>query len=478
MKTVLITVIGSSLHALVATVISLVVGLPGAYCLARYKFTGSTIIIMFCVIAAMMPTKLIASSLVLAGSNGGSLSIIYAFCIVNIPFVISVLSGIIAHADRTLEELARDAGATWYQAMRSVVVPTIWPSLCSIAGLIFVLCFSNSSIPLILARTPWQRTCDMMIYDAQRYDAYHLCAIYTAVRVFVKGVILYWCTLSGLRSVSYTMHSVRIYRTTLQHTRWWLLYWFGIAVLIARPWMIVYRSFGCIIRGAHAIPCIPLYNSMYVAGMSSIGAILIGTVLLLRTTKRNRSVIIGVTMIPFLLGSVSCSIACIIGVRCGWYSPCFAAILGYTFVYYPYVYRILSARMAAYNAQWHELARSYGASVWDIYRDITIPFLRSGLLVSWCSVYVLGFSDVGMSVVLADEGWITIPALIREYAAQQDHDALWILYGYTVLSIIMLWCALWFLWYVVDRFLIFLRWAVAYVSRQDVYFLSGYFLRQ
>jgi thiamine transport system permease protein len=458
--------IGSTVHALLATVISLLVGLPGAYCLARYAIPYKSLLISLCTIASMMPTKLVASSIALWLHGSGSWAIILAYCMLNIPFVIAVCVGIFMYRDATLEELAYDVGATWYHAYRSVVLPTLWPSIISLAGLIFVLCFTNVSIPLILGTNPWHYTCDMMLYQCHAQGAYDQCAIYGALRIFVKACILYRCTLSGISVIPAITNTVSVRAIPLCNAAWWYGYWIMIVALLSAPWVTMTRSLGYWAFGSYQYTAAvydALLHSMQGACIGGCIAVIIGYFVLVLSLERGKHFITMLTMIPFFLGSVGCSIACIMGVQCGIYSPLVAAALCYSIMHYPYVYRILSMHMPLYDARWHDIARSYGATRWDIQRYHILPFMRSGLMRSWYLVCILGFTEVGAGAVLAQGGWITMPVLMRQYVVQGQYEEAWALYGLSVGAVLLTWLALYLLVKVLDWLLKFLRYVMVHL---------------
>ncbi len=470
MKTVCIIMLGSTLHALLATIISFLVGLPGAYCLARYALPHKKWLLSFCTIAAMIPTKLVAASLVLWFHAYGSWAIITAYCMLNIPFVIAVCEGMFRYRDITIEELAWDAGATWMYAYRSVVLPTLWPSLRALAGLIFILCFTNVSIPLILGNHPWHYTFDMMLYESHAAGLYDDCALYGVLRILIKASILYTCTAGSISVIPNISHAQSV--RTLPLDKAWYGYWIAICIFLSAPWITMARALWHWIFSAHHYH-VSLYAAFaHSAQGACIGgslAVIIGYGVLLFSFEKRRHLIAIITMIPFLLGSVGCGIAALIGVQCGMYSPGSAAIIAYGFLYYPYVFRILNMHMPLYDARWHEIARSYGATRLDIQRYHILPFLQDGLLRAWYIVCILGFTEVGAGAVLAQQGWITIPVLMRQHISGGQYDAAWSLYGLTVAGVLALWLALYGAMKALGYFLIFSRWVVTvFVRWQDV----------
>lgn len=471
MKTVCIIMLGSTLHALFATIISFLIGLPGAYCVARYALPYKRWLLSLCTIASMIPTKLVASSLALWVHASGSWAIITAYCMLNIPFVIAVCEGMFRYRDVTIEELAWDAGATWSYAYRSVVLPTLWPSIRSLAGLIFILCFTNVSIPLILGNHPWHYTFDMMLYESHAAGLYDECALYGALRILIKACILYTCTAGSISVIPTICHAQSVRVLPLHNARGWYGYWVAILIFLSAPWFTMARALWHWIFSAHHYHA-SIYDALlHSAQGACIGgslAVIIGYGVLLLSLEKRRHLITIITMIPFLLGSVGCGIAALLGVHYGMYSPACAAIIAYGCLYYPYVFRILSMHMPLYDTRWHEIARSYGATRLDIQRYHILPFLHAGLLRAWYVVCILGFTEVGAGAVLAQQGWITMPVLMRQHISHGQYDVAWGLYGLTVAVVLALWLALYGAMKALGYFLIFLRWVTVFVKQQDV----------
>lgn len=471
MKTVCIIMVGSTFYALLATLLSFLMGLPGAYCIARYALPYKKWLLSICTIASMVPTKLVASSLALWLHASGAWAIIVAYCMLNIPFVIAVCQGLFRYHDQTIEELAWDAGATRTYAYRTVLLPILWPSIRSLAGLIFILCFTNVSIPLILGKNPWHYTFDAMLCESHAAGGYRDCILYALLTIIIKIGLLYGCTAGNKPFIPINCHAKLVRVKPLVHAREWYFYWMFILIVLSAPWLTMMRAVWHWMF--HTSSC---YASIYDAFLHSaegacIGgllALLIGYIIVVLSLETKHPMVTIITMIPFLLGSVGCGIAALIGVKCGVYSPSLAAIIAYAFLYYPYVFRILKMYMPHYDTRWHDIARSYGATRWDIQRYHILPFVNAGLLRAWCFVCIVGFTDVGAGAVLAQHGWITIPVLMRQHISHGQYDAAWSLYGLTVAGVLGLWLALYGAMKVLDCFSIFLRWVIVFAKRQGV----------
>ncbi len=110
-----------------STILSILLSVPCAYGLARYRFPGKWIMIMTFLITQMLPSSLILTPLYLIFSKvhilNTYLAPIIATATISIPFVILVLRPIFASLPRELEEAARIDGCNRLKAFLHVILP-------------------------------------------------------------------------------------------------------------------------------------------------------------------------------------------------------------------------------------------------------------------------------------------------------------------------------------------------------------------
>ncbi len=146
-------------QATLSTVLTLLVGLPGAYVLARYEFAGRTLIRAMTVVPFVLPTVVVGSAfLALLGPRGvigidlsGSVvAIILAHVFFNYAVVVRTVGTFWEGLDPRIEEAARTLGATRWATFRTVTLPLLAPSIASAASIIFLFTFTSFGIVLIL----------------------------------------------------------------------------------------------------------------------------------------------------------------------------------------------------------------------------------------------------------------------------------------------------------------------------------------
>jgi multiple sugar transport system permease protein len=153
-KGVLSSVGNSVIVALVTIVASLVLGAPGGYALARFRFRGKDAISLGLLISKMFPTAILSIPLAVAFMQMDLYDTIWGVALVHtamaLPFVIIVTSGIFVGVPRDLEEAAQTLGCNRIQAFLRVVLPLALPGLAAAAIFTFVISWNEVFAATIL----------------------------------------------------------------------------------------------------------------------------------------------------------------------------------------------------------------------------------------------------------------------------------------------------------------------------------------
>jgi putative spermidine/putrescine transport system permease protein len=128
--------------ALAVVAISLLVGVPAAYALARRSFPGKRIVLLCFLLPLVLPplTYGIPLATVLYEANlAGSLSgVILANLVPAVPFVILVMTPFIEQIDPQIESAARMCGASTLRVFTRVLFPLAIPGMLAAAVLVLV----------------------------------------------------------------------------------------------------------------------------------------------------------------------------------------------------------------------------------------------------------------------------------------------------------------------------------------------------
>jgi multiple sugar transport system permease protein len=138
--------------ALGSTVLGLVLGLPAAYAIAKYKQSGLGLLILVARIVPgisfLIPWFIIFSRL---GMIDTYTSLILSHMLVTMPFIIWVMIPFFEGLPHELEESARVDGCTMMGAFIRIMLPISWPGIITSSILAFIFSWNNFMFSLILA---------------------------------------------------------------------------------------------------------------------------------------------------------------------------------------------------------------------------------------------------------------------------------------------------------------------------------------
>lgn len=89
-----------------------------------------------------------------------------------------------------------------------------------------------------------------------------------------------------------------------------------------------------------------------------------------------------------------------------------AVILGHVALALPYVIVVVLARLQTFDLQLEEAARSLGANQWQVTRDVTLPWVASGVVAGALFAFAVSFDQFVVSYFLAQPGDATLPVVI------------------------------------------------------------------
>src|SRR5919198_529399 len=154
--------------ALLATVISTVLGTMIALALVRYDFFGRRASNYLIVIPTATPEVVLGASLLslflIYGLSLGFTTLLIAHVMFCISFVVIVVRSRLIGFDRSLEEAAQDLGATPLETFRHVTLPLLAPGIVAGALLAFALSIDDFVVSNFTAGT--EVTFPLYIYGA------------------------------------------------------------------------------------------------------------------------------------------------------------------------------------------------------------------------------------------------------------------------------------------------------------------------
>lgn len=175
--TVFIRAFGYSfLLATLSTLCALLLGTMTALVLTRYDFPGRSFLQAFFLSPIMLPGIVIGLALfvyyrvLFIGLSRSLLGLLIGHVIVTTPFVVRTVSASLYNFDLSLEEAARNLGASPLQTFRRITLPLISPGMMAGSIFAFIVSFGQFDVTIFLA-TPENQTLPLAIFDHLRFHS-------------------------------------------------------------------------------------------------------------------------------------------------------------------------------------------------------------------------------------------------------------------------------------------------------------------
>ncbi|MDR3534858.1 MAG: ABC transporter permease [Acetobacteraceae bacterium] len=84
-------------------------------------------------------------------------------------------------------------------------------------------------------------------------------------------------------------------------------------------------------------------------------------------------------------------------------------VLAHTCLAVPFVVTSVAASLAGFDRRLEQAARSLGATPWGAFRQVTLPLIRSGVLVGALFAFITSFDELIVALFLSGSGAVTLP---------------------------------------------------------------------
>jgi putative spermidine/putrescine transport system permease protein len=155
--------------AVSVVVISLLVGIPTAYLLARLKFPGKRLLLFLFLLPQVIPTMTYAVPLATLvyrlHLNDTIAGVVIVNLVPSLPFAVLVLIPFVEQIDPRVEQAARMCGAGTFQVFRRILTPLIIPGLLAAGVLILVRVVGQFELTFLVSG-PHSQTMVIALYTA------------------------------------------------------------------------------------------------------------------------------------------------------------------------------------------------------------------------------------------------------------------------------------------------------------------------
>ncbi|MGH7492857.1 MAG: carbohydrate ABC transporter permease [bacterium] len=154
----LLSIRNSTIVGLLATVLVVIVAMPGAYALTRFRSALNKTILSWILTSQIFPAILIMIPLYVTLRNlkltDSLLGLALVYVVWSLPFVLWMLHGYLKNIPVDLEEAAALDGASTRQIIFRVILPTLLPALGAAALFTFISAWNEFFFALVLMKSP------------------------------------------------------------------------------------------------------------------------------------------------------------------------------------------------------------------------------------------------------------------------------------------------------------------------------------
>ena len=423
--------------ASLAVVIDIVIAFPTAIILTRYTFRGKKVLDAMIDLPMAVPTSALGFSVLLYWGifsvEPGFLLILLGHVIFTFPYIVRNMKIVLEKADTLYEDAARTLGAPGFTVFRTITLPMMKEGIIAGAILAFTRSLGETGATIILSGLV--ETAPIVIVGFRRQlelpAASLLAGILIAISLLLLFSVKFFTRKVGFptRSVwpEFEKHlshkSLRIIRDTLTMTILTLLILipsFYIITQIIGADIVDELFLGKDYKWAYLY--VAFINSISIAVLAVIINLLVGIPFAFIIVKRNwgRAITFLDTIldIPIAIPSAALGFAIFMfwgPAGIGLFQPGFYMILfvHVTFTF-PYMVRPIIGVLESTNVGVEEAARTLGASNMTVFRKITLPSIKQGIIAGCIMVFTRSLGETGATIVVM--GSIrTVPVLIVDW---------------------------------------------------------------
>ncbi|MFW9807865.1 MAG: ABC transporter permease [Candidatus Thorarchaeota archaeon] len=458
------------IQASLSTLLVIILGLPGAFILARLRFRGKSLVRALMIVPFVLPPIVVvigfnqmfgaygvidsvmmwiqSSSLSVFNLAEGIPGIILAHTFYNIPLVILMVSASLERLNPEIEESAELLGASSHQKFRRITLPHIIPSLLASAILTFLFCFM--SFPIILAFGQGRYlTIEAQIWNAFRFFDYGEASSLTLIQILITLSLAFVYVRLGRQSasnegVTASIKTIDFNQYLLRERLLLVSYILLIIVLIIGPIVTIIRAaiynpnnglltldgFYNLLVGGSRGGFTQFVNSIFYAGLATLFAVILGIPLALAMRSKSRTIpTLASTMIFLPLGVSSISVAyglmLTIAVPTGLVTnPWPIIVIAQTIIGLPFSARAIEISMRNIDPALLDQADSLGASRMQKLLFVELPLLAPGVLVGGVFAFAMAIGEMSATYLIAlPQNYTLAVAIYENYASRHFVEA-------------------------------------------------------
>jgi len=452
-------------QAFLSTILTLVIGLPGAYLFGKYNFKGKKILRALTGVPFVMPTLVVAAGFYALMGPSGFINqllmkqfgleappiqfvntfsaILTAHVFYNTTIILRVVGDYWSRLDPRLGNVAQVLGANRWKTIKEITLPLLLPAIAAAALLVFIFDFTSFGVVLILGG-PKFATLEVEIYY-QTISLFNLplAATLSLIQVgFTLVLTLFYTRISARVNQPISLIGKRDTQKQLssQREKWTagILLLILLVLLISPLAALGIRSITALGDGSgltldyyQALTENPRESLFYVPPTTAMGvslgyammtvllALILGLPAAWALAKKNLTIwdkiLDPLLMLPLGTSAVTLGLGFLVALdqppldlRT---SPLLVPI-AHTLVAFPFVVRSLTPSLSSIQPALREAAAVLGASPRQIWREIDLPLVGRALLVGASFAFTISIGEFGASSLITRPEFPTMPVVI------------------------------------------------------------------
>jgi thiamine transport system permease protein len=466
-------------QAAISTLLTLLVGLPGAYLFARYDFPGKSLLQALTGIPFVLPTLVVAAAFnALLGPHGwlnlflmqifglasppitfvNTLSAIFvAHVFYNTTIILRMVGDFWSHLDPKLGAAAQMLGAGRWETLRKITLPLLMPVIATASLLVFIFDFTSFGVILVLGG-PQFTTLEVEIY-------YQTISLFNLPLAAVLSILQLAITLA--LTIAYTRLSERFSRplrlrqrkTTLRKPQNWRTRLLILAIsgslllLLTSPLVaLAARSFTRFEpdRGERVVEgrgiTLEFYRRIWQSDRSGLFYGSPGDAILISLTYAGATILLALLlgfpaswslarrearpinrwmdpllMLPLGTSAVTLGLGFIVALGnppLNLRASPLLIPLAHTLVAFPFVVRSLTPALRSIRPQLRQAAAVLGAPPRKVLRHIDLPLIGRAALVAATFAFAISLGEFGATALIARPEFPTLPIAIYRFLSQ------------------------------------------------------------
>ena len=455
-------------QALLSTLFSLSLGLPGAYLLSRFTFPGKGLLRSAAAVPFVLPPILVVLGFVIFFGNNGFLNralmgifdmqepplqvlyslgaIILAHGFYNFPIALRVIASLWSELPPENEWAAKTLGARGSRLFFTVTLPQILPAILASAALIFMFCFTSFAVILVLGGGPANTTVEVEIYRLARtaFRPADASALAVLALGLTLGITYLYIKLQNRFSYRQELTAGTVGRLPARRPgpaagAALLLYGLFVLLVVAGPMLSIvirslqqplswagehqftlhwYRQIFGSGEGNYASAALPaIRNSVSIGVLAAVLAVPLGMAVSYLTARYRfpgRRLLDTLVMAPLGISSVVLGLGYLLLTRImpDWLhgSP-LMVVFAHAIIAYPFVVRAVSPVLSKIAPNRLRAAMVLGAPPLRVFREIELPVITPSLLAGAAFAFAISLGEINATIMLGGQV-TTIPLVI------------------------------------------------------------------